>query len=868
MHNISTWDVAFYQFHQKSYTAIISFDSGLYLFNDQGQLTRRMAIKKTRALHWDENKLYCLSGNGVFQINGLDTVRVTPACQNNEQIRSFFHWNGYYYACTYPTKKWIQFKEQENALHAKWSDLAPWGIHTSILSHKSTDSLLYLGSEGAYYVIDKQNRQNHYSLDNGKGNNWVVWSIEECGNRVYLGLGDVHNLEQGAIIRHIPANYRPSISSRTTEPFIWGLTFDSTNQVLWASSLGKGCYSLLFPNQIHQIPIGRIFANQGYVSIWDERKLYVNTASHPSWITHSFPDNILDVQSCANRLFVLTQNWLYKWDEANLRFKQFFKISDYGCNKIIAAGYTLILHRPYAKWLSINIQTKQIEKWPNSSTQTAQFISTENFVITQDFDGSLQVVNVESRRTKSINHLTFSANTPLAISNNRLVAQMGQTWKVYQFVQNQLAFLFDVNIQEFILPNKEFKLFGTSRGFWILSNSHLYQIIFLSNGSVQMADQQYVGHLSSQSIHTATINNSHLWYYQSGYWKSIPLPMNRVYTRYNEFQLVHQNGDKEFVSKMSLNIQPNNDINVRFFHPEYWTHYHSLVSIGLKNDQDSFIHRQVRSGQEGNCIPGVPFGDYALFLSHQRGSQIAFLKTKTNTGLMALTLMVILPGMAILVTFRDVSKNAESQLTLLRWKTLKSNMNPHFLHNSMSLIQSLIAQQENKKAIEVTGKIAEINRLFLETNLQETATLEKELEFCRKYIQIESLRFSNKKFTYIEKIDPQVNLKEWSIPPLLFQPVIENAIKHGLLLNSTKGELILTIKQELEKNSLNIEISNTGPGPNFKRTTGTQMGSELVQQRLEHFNRLYQDRFKAQASSGFDPRRQTCYVFSLRLQKF
>lgn len=867
MKGIPTWDVAFYPYSQKSYTAVISFDSGLYIFNDLGQLSKRIRLTKTRALQWVNNKLYCFSGQGVFRINGLDTMRMTPPCEFHEQITSFFFWSGNFYACTYPSNRWIQFKENESGQRAKWKNESPWPITHSILSQKTTDSLLYLGSEGAYYVIDKKDQSTRFNLGRNKESNWTVWSIEQVVDQIYLALGNVHDLERGAVVRHNSSVANLNLSSVSTEPFIWGLSYDATQNVLWASSLGKGCFALMFPNGIQKIPFGQIYTNQSLVCIWNEQQIFLKNSLHSTWNTQVFTESVLDVQTTANRTFALTKDWLYEWSNTKHSFQPFFNVSEYKFNKLIAAGYSLILHRPYGEWSSIDINTKELEKWNKSSKQTSQFISTEEFVFAQEFNGSLHVVDLENRQSSALGQWGINANTPIAISNNIIIAQVGQTWKVHQFVKNQLTFLFDLNIEDFILPNQEFKLFGTSRGFWILSNSHLYQISISKSGSAQIIDQQYIGHLSAQSIRNSDINISQLWYFQSGFWKSIPLPNKSIAKHSHAFFVEHQNGERAILDRAPLVVQPLNDFNIRFSHPEYWTHYHGLLSLCLKNNQDSVVHRQVRSGQEGNWIPGIPSGDYALYLNHQSGIQCAFVKTNTKNGGLAMAVILVLVIVSTLVNFRDLSKSAENQLISLRWKTLKSNMNPHFLHNSMSLIQSLIANQESKKAIEVTGKIAEINRLFLETNLQELATLEKELEFCRKYIQIESMRFSDKKFKFKEIIDPKVDLREWSIPPLLFQPVIENAIKHGLLLDSRAGELLIRITQEYDQNSIYIEISNTGPGPSFKRSHGTQMGSQLVQERLEHFNQLYQEKFQAQASSGFDELQENRYVFTLNLQK-
>ncbi len=866
MRNIPTWDVAFYRYNKKSYTAVISFDSGLYLFNDLGHLSKRINLKKTRALHRVKNKLYCLSSNGVFQIKGSDTLRMTPACESNEQISSFFFWSGTFYACTYPSKRWIHFRENENAQDAQWENRSPWPITHSILCQKATDSLLYLGSEGAYYVIDKNNETTQFNIGINKENNWTVWSIEQCVDQIYLALGNVHNLERGALIRHNPSTRTLHLSTASKDPFLWGLTYDSARHVLWAASLGKGCFTLIYPNDIQMIPYGNIYSNQGVVCIYNEHRLYLKNQTHPAWMIQNFPEIILDVQITANRLFILTKDWIYEWNKTQNSFQPYFKVSEYRFNKLIAAGYSLILHRPYGEWSSINILTKQLEQWPYSSKQTSQFITSSDLLITQEFNGSLHLVDIENRATNSLGNLGMSTNSPLIISNNTIWAQSGINCKIYQLRLGQLDLLYTFNITEILPPNQEFKIFGTPSGFWVLTNTHLYNIVLSKNGSIRIAEQEYLGVLPTQSLENSVINSSHIWFFQSGHWKSIPLPTENMDIQKASYFLEHQNGEVENLTKSHVLVEKRNDINIKFAHPNYWIHYHSLISVGLKNSQDSFLHRQVRTGQIGNWLPGVPAGNYALYLNHQSHTQFAFLKTTTRSEALAISIILILVITSTLVNFRDQSITTENQLISLRWKTLKSNLNPHFFYNSMSLIQSLIAQKENKKAIEVTGKIAEINRLFLETNLQEVVSLNRELEFCRKYIQIESLRFSNKAFTYEEKINPTINLNEWKVPPLLFQPVIENSIKHGLLLESTQGKLVISIHPGNERNSITIEIANSGPGPTFQRSHGTQMGSELVKERLEHFNHAYAGQFQARAESGFNSLRPNWYIFSLTIE--
>jgi hypothetical protein len=869
MTNIPVWDVAFYQQNQQTYTAIISFDSGLYIFNHLGQLAKRVRLQKTRVLQWVDKDIYCLSGNGVFKLAGTDTIRATPACAFNEQISAFFSWNEQFYACTYPTNRWIQWPKNGSGKNGQWNKQAPWPIQKSILSTKATESHLYLGSEGSYYSIDKGNLATRYNLNKDKGNNWTVWSIENTSGPIFLALGDVNNLSKGALLKHQPNQVHPSIANTNETPFLWGLSYDSIHHVLWISSIGQGCFTLFHPGDREETPKGHIHfePNTERIFIWQDQSLYTRSSLHQFWHKQVFTENILDVKTNANQTFALTSSWLYKWNESLQRFQRHTNMAGYRANELIPAGYHMILKWPYREWTSINLNTGKIETWPMSSKKTAQFIIAEGLVIAQEFDGSIYSVNPKDQTSSFLGKFGFTASTPMTIFNNLLLAQTGQTCKVFQFYLGKMQFLTEIDIHEFVLPGQSFKIFSNSRGFWVLTNTHLYQLVIQQNGNIRIAAQQFIGHLQSQTIQNAVLNDTRIWYRNAENWVSMPLPKQNPFYPQTNYFLKHQDGQENNLNNVHLAIQSLNDINIHYTHPEYWSHYHGILWLSLKNEQDSVIQRLVRAGQDGAWLPGISPGNYVLFISHNMNTKGLLLTSKSRLGLPSIAVMLILIVMTALIHFRDQTKSVENQITLLKWKTLKSNMNPHFLHNSMSLIQSLIITNEHKKAIEVTGKIAEINRLFLETNLQELTTLDKEIEFCRKYIQIETLRFSNRKFSFIEQIDPNVELSHWKLPPLLFQPVIENAIKHGLLLDPNKGKLLLGISWVQSSNSLQIQIANTGPGPQFKRTHGTQMGSELVQQRLEHFNQRFEGTYYAQALSGFDAQQSNLYVFTLTLQR-
>ncbi|HKH60835.1 MAG TPA: two-component regulator propeller domain-containing protein, partial [Flavitalea sp.] len=149
------------------------------------------------------------------------------------------------------------------------------------------------------------------------------------------------------------------------------------------------------------------------------------------------------------------------------------------------------------------------------------------------------------------------------------------------------------------------------------------------------------------------------------------------------------------------------------------------------------------------------------------------------------------------------------QIAEIRMIALRSQMNPHFIFNSLNSIQHFITTHEKEEALHYLSKFSKLIRKILENSRQNTVSVSNELELLQLYIQLEQLRFSNK-FDYHITVDEKIDIDNTDIPPLLIQPYIENAIQHGLINKNSKGDLWLT----LERNNglLVCKIEDNGIG--------------------------------------------------------
>jgi two-component system LytT family sensor kinase len=177
-----------------------------------------------------------------------------------------------------------------------------------------------------------------------------------------------------------------------------------------------------------------------------------------------------------------------------------------------------------------------------------------------------------------------------------------------------------------------------------------------------------------------------------------------------------------------------------------------------------------------------------------------------------------------------VASRTRELLVDSRLKTLRAQLQPHFLFNTLHTIGSLVRLEQKKPALEAISDLGELLRHSLYSDSQSSATLSKELSFVRRYLKIESQRFQDR-LTVEYNIDPQI--EDAIVPSFLLQPLVENAIKHGICGAHDAGRL--EIIANLEGDQLIIEVRDDGPGlsESCSLEESTGVGLRNIRKRLE-----------------------------------
>ncbi|WP_417784496.1 sensor histidine kinase [Tenacibaculum sp.] len=187
----------------------------------------------------------------------------------------------------------------------------------------------------------------------------------------------------------------------------------------------------------------------------------------------------------------------------------------------------------------------------------------------------------------------------------------------------------------------------------------------------------------------------------------------------------------------------------------------------------------------------------------------------------------------------------DKELAELTVATLRNQMNPHFIFNSLNSIKRYIIDNDKKEAVFYLNKFSKLIRKILGSTTQIESSLREELEILELYMSIENTRLDNT-VNFSISIDEAINPIIIKVPPLITQPFIENAIWHGLALKKTNRQLKVEVLKA-NKHQVQIDIIDNGIGrvkskeiKERKIHKRTSVGIKLTEERLQHFAKNYQ----------------------------
>lgn len=371
-----------------------------------------------------------------------------------------------------------------------------------------------------------------------------------------------------------------------------------------------------------------------------------------------------------------------------------------------------------------------------------------------------------------------------------------------------------------VRKNKIIKSYSTSNG---LAGNDIYGIHAMQS-KVYIATNNGVSVISPNLSNTNTyvdIPFYFLSYTVNSKRKLLPASVKRI-----ELEYMEQLSEIEFAYLDFANGNPTGY--------EYMLEGYSATWNKTQNNKLQFI--------------GLPPGNYTLKVRKSGEKKIISMPIYIKAPLwqkswFIFTLVIV--GLFVIsgityVIYRNRSqrKHAQRNALVLQQTALTSQMNPHFIFNSLNSIQAYIFKNRIEDSTRYLSKFSKLIRTILESSFETSISLKEELSALDQYINLEKMRMKGQ-FHYRISNEVTLNPTAVQVPPFLLQPFVENAIWHGLS-EVDNGELSVIIRNNAER--LYFIIDDNGAGrvkSSERKKTGKSRGAFIAEQRMQNFCRLH-----------------------------
>ncbi|MFY1047141.1 tetratricopeptide repeat-containing sensor histidine kinase [Chryseobacterium sp. GP-SGM7] len=216
--------------------------------------------------------------------------------------------------------------------------------------------------------------------------------------------------------------------------------------------------------------------------------------------------------------------------------------------------------------------------------------------------------------------------------------------------------------------------------------------------------------------------------------------------------------------------------------------------------------------------------------------------------------LIILIGLIFFI-FRTLKK-VQIKNKKIALQSLRREMNPHFIFNSLNSVNHFIATNNELEANQYLTKFSKLMRGVMENSTEDFIPFQQELDLLQNYLALEKTRFADK-FDYEIEVDDSLNTQSLKVPGMLIQPFLENAIWHGLRYRTDKG--FLSLKFEKNNDSLNVFIEDNGIGIEESKKQKTEhqknrkgRGMKNTLERIALLNNLYRQNIKCKINDKKD----------------
>ncbi len=694
---------------------------------------------------------------------------------------------------------------------------------------------------------------------------------------------------------------KPMITSivEDTKGFLWVSTFDKgifclkNNQIvyhldidegqailhdnennIWISSMSEGVYKLspyLIMHQHHDIVnFGqkgiKALARDSEYGIWCTNGKTAYLYRDSSYYKLKFSRE----QGSFNNILKLKNNTLLIWEKGSLLHS--IKNIQFDTNK------------NELSYDSITTSNTAIKKIISSATEDELFCSDYKTIFSYNHNKSTMhydLVDIPDR----IYNIFFNSKDELIINSNKNYIYNNRTIEVCE----ELSYFNDKIITDHLILNDTTELInieGDSLYLYTSNNTCNLTNAFYFSPNGQIRNTEYDGSrlylATSNQIYTCDnplgllnnkpvflqpidiifkdihdiLYNDHFLYVASDDGLTT-IPDTAINTTRNKLPIPYfisiQVNDKETDKELNLlTLRGKNRIKLVFGSKSY-SSCPIIYSYMLEGQDKNWI-----SGNGTNVVyQSIPRGEYVFKVRARKTTsewsqpieyRITVNATMWQHPLFFVTLSILIAILVTLIIIRRKNnqmkrQDMDHQLVTLEQKALQSMMNPHFIFNALSSIQSYLLQNKSREAGLYLSQFARLIRQNLSAINSPMVILEEEIDRLKNYLELEQLRMSDR-FNYNIEIDENVSEDEIMIPSMILQPFVENAILHGISSLDTMGEIQIVISMDsraalaivIEDNGIGMKSSGAHSKRNEKHL---HLGMEITRKRLKVIGRKF-----------------------------
>lgn len=221
------------------------------------------------------------------------------------------------------------------------------------------------------------------------------------------------------------------------------------------------------------------------------------------------------------------------------------------------------------------------------------------------------------------------------------------------------------------------------------------------------------------------------------------------------------------------------------------------------------------------------------------------------------SLLLAVLGTALFIMNRTKALKRDKHILTLEQDMLRSQMNPHFIFNSLNSIKLYIINNDKTNAVYYLNKFSKLIRKILMASQEKETSLHEELETMKLYMNIENIRFSNE-IDFNVNVDPSINTEVTKIPSMVLQPFLENSLWHGLSSKSENKKIDLNVSKK-SSNYITVEIIDNGIGRiasrkinDRKKLKRNSVGIDITKARLANFSESFSNSYSLKIEDLYD----------------